>query len=104
MKLSDITLPISYEWGYNHALLFSVDFANKLKELYTQVGKQDCEIIPVKTIDNRYMLTADILTAIENNGYLCEVWKLVDINLYSEIEIVPIIEVLSLLSSNILPE
>ena len=41
MTLSDIDLPISYEWGVAHALLFTPALAQRLAELHAEHGRPD---------------------------------------------------------------
>lgn len=98
MTLSDITLPITYEWGIQHALLFSLALAQRLAELHAQHGRPDCIAMPVPLTDGRLMLTADILTNIEPGGWLHEMWIHADMEvLLPRVEVVPIAEALALL-------
>lgn len=98
MTLADITLPISYEWGVAHALLFSVSLAGRLAELHAEYGRADCIPSPVKLTDGRLMLTADILTATDPGGYLCEMWQHADkVVLGTAVEVVPIADAVALL-------
>jgi hypothetical protein len=98
MTLADIDLPISYEWGRNHALLFFPALAARLAELHAGYGKPDCIAIPVPLTDGRLMLTADILTAIEPGGYLHAMWQHADMGLLlPAVEVVPIADALALL-------
>ena len=98
MTLADITLPISYEWGVAHALLFSVSLAGRLAELHAEYGRADCIASPVKLTDGRLMLTADILTATDPGGYLCEMWQHADkVVLGTAVEVVPIADALAML-------
>lgn len=98
MTLADIELPISYEWGRNHALLFSPALATRLAELHAEYGRPDCIAMPLPITDGRLMLTADILTATEPGGYLHEMWQHADMSvLLPAVEVVPIAEALALL-------
>lgn len=78
MTLADVTLPIAYEWGREHALVFSDSLAQRLAQLHAEHGRPDCVAIPVRTTDGRWLLSADILTATEPGGYLHEMWQAAD--------------------------
>ena len=98
MILSDITLPVTYEWGCAHALLFSPALAARLAELHAEYGRPDCIAMPVPLTDGRLMLSADILTATEPGGYLHEMWEAADKTvLLPAVDVVPIAEALNLL-------
>lgn len=98
MTLSDITFPISYEWGAAHALVFSPALAQRLAELHAEHGRPDCVAMPVALTDGRLMLTADILTATEPGGYLHEMWQAADMSvLLPSVEVVPIANAVALL-------
>lgn len=98
MTLSDVTLPVTYEWGCDHALLFTPALARRLAELHAEHGRSDCFALPVLLTDGRLMLTADILTATEPGGYLHEMWEAADKTvLFPAVEVVPIAEALALL-------
>lgn len=98
MTLADVTLPITYKWGCAHALLFSDALAQRLAELHAEHGRPDCRVTPRRTTDNRWFLTADILTAVEPGGYLHEMWAAADqAILLPGVEVVPIADGLALL-------
>ena len=98
MTLQDITLPITYEWGTQHALLFSPQLAQRLAELRAEHGRPDCVAMPVTLTDGRLMLAADILTAIEPGGWLHEMWEAADKEvLLPSVEVVPIADALALM-------
>jgi hypothetical protein len=98
MTLSDITLPVTYEWGQQHALLFSPQLAARLAELHAEYGRPDCIAMPVTLTDGRLMLSADILTAIEPGGWLHEMWQHADKEvLLPAVEVVPIAEAVAML-------
>lgn len=98
MTLSDITLPVTYEWGTQHALLFSPALAARLAELHAQYGRPDCVAMPLLLTNGSLMLTADILTATEPGGYLHEMWQHADMSvLLPAVEVVPIEDALALL-------
>ena len=98
MTLSDIALPINYEWGCRHALLFSPALANRLAELHAEHGRPDCIAMPVPLTNGRLMLTADILTNIEPGGWLHEMWIHADkAVLLPAVEVVPIADAVALM-------
>ena len=98
MTLEDIDLPISYEWGVAHALLFTPALAQRLAELHAEHGRQDCLASPVALTDGRLMLTADILTATEPGGYLHAMWQAADkAILLPAVEVVPMADAEALL-------
>ena len=98
MTLSDIELPICYEWGIQHALLFSPQLAQRLGQLHAQYGRPDCLATPRLTTDGRYMLTADILTAVVPGGYLFGMWQHADQSmLLPNVTVVPIADAIALL-------
>jgi len=98
MTLADVAFPVNYEWGCNHALLFTPQLAQRLAQLHAQHGRPDCLALPVVLTDGRLMLTADILTATEPGGYLHGMWQAADkAILLPAVEIVPIAEALALL-------
>jgi hypothetical protein len=100
VTLSDITLPITYEWGAQHALLFTPALAARLAELHAEFGRPDCIAMPVALTDGRLMLSADILTATEPGGYLHEMWEAADKSvLLPNVEVVPMSEAMALMPS-----
>jgi hypothetical protein len=104
MTLSDITLPISYDWGVAHALLFPVALAERLEELHSKYGRADCIPSPVKLTDGRMMLTADILTATDPGGYLCDMWQHADHDVLREaVQVMPWDDVVPLLPTDLDP-
>ena len=98
MTLADITMPVTYEWGVQHALLFSPQLAQRLAELHSQHGRPDCIAMPVALSDGRLMLTADILTAVVPGGWLHEMWQHADMSvLLPNVEVVPIADAVNLI-------
>jgi hypothetical protein len=97
MTLSDLTLPISYEQARQYALVFDVALAQRLAELHQQVGRPDCIAMPSRLTDGRYMLCADVLTAIEPGGWLHAMWEAADkALLLPNVEVVPMSEAMAL--------
>ena len=98
MTLSDITLPVTYEWGVQHALLFTPQLAQRLAQLHRVYGRPDCVPQPVRLADGRLMLTADILTAVEPGGWLHDMWQAADkATLLPAVEVVPIADAMALM-------
>ena len=98
MTLQDITLPVTYAWGREHALLFSPQLAQRLAELHARYGRPDCIAMPTRLTDGRLMLSADILTAIEPGGWLHEMWQHADTaTLLPAVEVVPIADAVALM-------
>lgn len=98
MTLADITMPVTYAWGVQHALLFSPQLAQRLAELHAEYGRPDCIAMPVTLADGRLMLSADILTAVEPGGWLHEMWIHADMAvLLPSVEVVPIAEAVALM-------
>jgi hypothetical protein len=98
MTLADILLPVEYEWGVTHALLFDAALAQRLGELHAEHGRPDCRATPRLLTDGRLMLTADILTAIAPGGYLHAMWEAADkAILLPAVEVVPLSDALALL-------
>jgi hypothetical protein len=103
MKLSDLNLPIDYNEAKNYALVFNEQLANRLTELHHQYGKPDCIPMPLQMTDGRFMLCADILTAIEPGGWLYDMWQMADKTiLLSQVDVIPWVDAVSLLPSNII--
>ena len=97
MTLSDLTLPVSYEWGVAHALLFDVALARRLAEVQGQHGDPRHVPAPRTLTDGRYMLTADILTECLPGGLVYGGFSQLDAKRFDEIAVVPLAEALALL-------
>jgi hypothetical protein len=98
MTLQDITLPVTYEWGQQHALLFSPQLAQRLAELHAEFGRPDCIAMPTRLTEGRLMLSADILTAVEPGGWLHEMWEAADKSvLLPNVEVIPWADAVALL-------
>ena len=97
MTLSDLTLPVSYEWGVAHALLFDAALAQRLAEVQGQHGDPRHVPSPRRLTDGRYMLTADILTECVPGGLVYGGFSQLDAGRFSEIEVVPLADALALL-------
>jgi hypothetical protein len=101
MTLADVSFPVSYEWGTEHALLFSPALATRLAELHAEHGRADCVAKPLPLTDGRLMLVADILTATEPGGWLHAMWEAADkAILLPSVEVVPLADAVALLPSD----
>jgi hypothetical protein len=103
MTLSEIALPVSYEWGCGHALLFGPSLAQRLAEVQAQYGDPENVPSPLALTDGRFMLTADILTECVG-GFLAAAFSHLDASRFDEIEVVPIADALALLPPPVRPE
>jgi hypothetical protein len=97
VTLADITLPVSYEWGVAHALLFDVALAQRLAEVQGQHGDPRHVPAPRTLTNGRFMLTADILTECVPGGLVYGGFSQLDAGRFDEIEVVPLAEALALL-------
>jgi hypothetical protein len=97
MTLSDLTFPVSYEWGVAHALLFDVALAQRLAEVQGQHGDPRHVPSPRSLTDGRWMLTADILTECLPGGLVYGGFSQLDAGRFSDIEVVPLADALALL-------
>lgn len=98
MTLSDVALPVTYEWGRAHALRFSPQLASRLAEIHSVRGSQKCVPMPRQLTDGRMMLSADILTEVMPGGMLHAMWEAADQSvLLPNVEVVPIAEAVALL-------
>jgi hypothetical protein len=97
MTLSDLTLPVSYEWGVAHALVFDVALAQRLAQVQGQHGDPRHVPSPRRLTDGRFMLTADILTECLPGGLVYGGFSQLDAGRFDEIEVVPLAEAVALL-------
>jgi hypothetical protein len=97
MTLSDLTLPVSYEWGVGHALLFGTALAQRLADVQSQHGDPRHVPSPRRLTDGRFMLTADILTECVPGGLVYGGFSQLDAARFDEIEVVPLAEAVALL-------
>jgi hypothetical protein len=98
MKLADVAIPVTAEWGREHALVFGSPLAQRLAELHALYGRPDCRATPRPTTDGRWLLTADILLATQPGGYLHAMWEAADkAVLLQAVEVVPWAEAVALL-------
>ena len=99
MTLADVTLPVSYDWGVAHALLFDVALAQRLAEVQSQHGDPRHVPAPRSLSDGRWILTADILTECLPGGLVYGGFSQLDAGRFDEIAVVPIADALALLPS-----
>jgi len=97
MTLSDITLPVTYEWGIANALVFAEDLAVRLAEVQAEHGDPRHIPSPRLLTDGRYMLTADILTECVPGGLVYGGFSHLDASRFDEIEVMPIEDAIALL-------
>ena len=97
MTLADVGLPVSYEWGVQHALVFDSALASRLHEVQDSYGTPRFLATPVALTDGRWMLPADILCECVPGGLYYSGFRHLDSNRFSEIEVVPIAEAQALL-------
>ena len=98
MTLSDVELPVTYEWGRAHALLFDPPLAARLAEIHAVHGSRKCVPMPRQLTDGRMMLSADILTEVMPGGMLHAMWMHADQSvLLPAVEVVPIADAVALL-------
>lgn len=98
MTLSDVTIPVGYEWGRNHALVFTQRIAARLQELHASYGSTNCVPVPLSLSDGRLMLSADVLTEVTPGGLLHSMWAAADKSvLLTSVEVVPLQSVVSLI-------
>lgn len=97
MTLADVTMPVTYEWGISHALVFGPALAQRLAEVQGEHG--DPRHVPAarSLTDGRWMLTADILTECLPGGLVYGGFSQLDAERFDEIEVVPLAEALALL-------
>ena len=97
MTLSDITLPVTYEWGIANALVFADDLFIRLSEVQAEHGDPRHVPFPRLMTDGRYMLTADILTECVPGGLIYGGFSHLDASRFDEIEVLPIADAVALL-------
>ena len=97
MTLADLTLPVTYEWGVAHALVFDAALAARLAEVQAQHGDPRHVPAPRRLTDGRFMLTADILTECVPGGLIYGGFSRLDAARFSDIEVMPLAEAVALL-------
>ena len=97
MTLAGLELPVTYEWGVSHALLFDAALAQRLAEVQSQHGDPRHVPAPRTLTDGRYFLTADILTECVPGGLVYGGFSQLDAGRFDEIEVLPLADALALL-------
>jgi hypothetical protein len=97
MKLSDIKLPVTYKWGFSHALVFDAILANRLAEVQAEHGDPRHVPAPCLLTDGRWMLAGDILTECLPGGLVYGGFSQLDATRFDEIEVMPMADALALL-------
>ena len=101
MKLSDLTLPISYADAKGYALVFTPQLAGRLAELHAEHGSPNCVPVPRLLADGRLMLCGDILTEVIPGGLLHRMWAAADHAVLLEaVEVMPWAEAMAMLPVN----
>ena len=90
MTLFDITLPITDEYGKSIALVFNPVLAVRLAELHAEYGSPNAVPMPRMLTDGRLMLCGDILTMVEEGGFLHGMWSHADMSV-----LLPSVEVMA---------
>jgi hypothetical protein len=101
MTLADFPLPVSYEWGVAHALVFDAALAQRLAEVQGQHGDPRHVPAPQPMEDGRFFLAADILTECLPGGLVYGGFSQLDAGRFNEIEVVPLAAVLALLADRL---
>lgn len=97
MTLADVSLPVTYEWGVAHALVFDAALAARLSEVQSERGDPRHVPTPRLLTDGRFMLTADILTECVPGGLIYGGFSHLDAGRFDEIEVVPIAQAVAML-------
>ena len=97
MTLSEITLPVSYEWGVSHALVFDAALAQRLAQVQAEYGDPRHVPNPRQLDDGRFMLPGEVLTECVPGGLLYGGFSQLDAERFDEIEVVPIADAMALL-------
>lgn len=104
MTLADIAIPVTYDWGRAHALLFGRTLAQRLTAIHAAHGSTRCVPAPRTLTDGRLMLNADILTEVMPGGLLHAMWQAADqAVLLPAVEVVPIADAVALLPQAEMP-
>lgn len=101
MTLADFPLPVSYEWGVSHALVFDAALAARLAEVQGQHGDPRHVPAPQRMQDGRFFLTADILTECLPGGLVYGGFSQLDASRFTDIEVMPLVAALALLADRL---
>jgi hypothetical protein len=98
MTLADIiTQPVSYDTAKNLSLVFSPELAAQLAAVQAEHGNPRHVASPVDLTDGRKMLCADLLTEIGPGGLYAQGFAHLPAELFAQVEVLPMSEVLPLL-------
>lgn len=97
MTLADLTLPVTYEWGVAHALVFDSALAQRLADVQAEHGDPRHVPAPRSLTDGRFMLTADILTECVPGGLVYGGFSRLDAARFSDIEVMPLDQAIAML-------
>ena len=100
MTLADVSLPVAYQWGVSHALVFDAALAARLAAVQGQHGDPRHVPAPRSLTDGRFMLTADILTECLPGGLVYGGFSHLDAARFDEIEVLPMAEAVALLPAD----
>lgn len=98
MTLADIAMPVTYEWGRGHALVFDAALAQRLADVQAEYGDPRHVPNPLALTDGRFMLTADILTECLPGGLVYAGFSRLDAGRFADIEVVPMAEAVAMLA------
>ena len=96
MTLADFTLPIPYEQAKTLALVFSPELRDRMIAVQTEYGRPDVTCYPAGPLpDGRYWHSGDMVSeySIGPGGMYAAGFAHLDSSRFSEIEVVPIGEV-----------
>jgi hypothetical protein len=97
VTLAEVTLPVSYEWGVAHALVFDAALAQRLGAVQAEHGDPRHVPSPRLLTDGRFMLVADILTECVPGGLVYGGFSQLDAGRFDEIAVMPLADALALL-------
>lgn len=97
MTLDELELPVTAEWGRQHALVFDAALAQRLAEVQAEHGDPRHVPVAVPLSGGRFMLLADILTECLPGGLVYGGFSQLDAGRFNEIEVLPLAEALALL-------
>ena len=97
MTLDELELPVTVEWGRQHALVFDASLAQRLAEVQAEHGDPRHVPVAVPLSGGRFMLLADILTECVPGGLVYGGFSQFDAERFDEIEVVSLAEALALL-------
>jgi hypothetical protein len=97
MTLDELELPVTAEWGRQHALVFDAALAQRLAEVQAEHGDPRHVPVAVPLSGGRLMLLADILTECLPGGLVYGGFSQLDAGRFDEIEVLPLADALALL-------